>query len=54
MIVLPIYFRATAQEGGSTVSENTCKVILALIALASTCIVACKEIRLAEISAAKG
>ncbi len=35
-------------------SENTCKVILALIAFASTCVVVCKEIRLAEIAAAKG
>ena len=42
------------RKGGSTVSENTCKVILALIGLAVTCIGACKEIRLAEISAAKG
>ena len=35
-------------------SENTCKVILALITFASTCVVVCKEIRLAEIAAAKG
>ena len=43
-----------ARKGGSTVSDNTCKVVLALIALASTIAVAYKEIRLAEIAANKG
>ena len=47
-------FWVTTQKGGSTVSDNTCKVVLALVALASTLTVAYKEIRLAEISANKG
>lgn len=53
-IVLPYILRVVTQKGGSTMSENTCKVILALITFASTCVVVCKEIRLAEIAAAKG
>lgn len=47
-------FWVTAQKGGSTLNDNTCKVVMALIALASTITVAYKEIRLAEISANKG
>ena len=47
-------FWAAARKGGSTVSDNTCKVVLALIGLASTVVVAYKEIRLAEIAANKG
>ena len=35
-------------------SDNTCKVILALISLASTVVVAYKEIKKAEIAAKKG
>ena len=34
-------------------SDNTCKVVLALITLATAAIVAYKEIRLAEIAASK-
>lgn len=34
-------------------SENTCKVVLALIGLASAVVVAYKEIRMAEIASKK-
>ena len=34
-------------------SDNTCKVVLALISLATTALVVYKEIKLAELSAAK-
>lgn len=42
------------RKGGSAVSDNACKVILALIGLAGACVGAYKEIRLAKISSAKG
>ena len=46
VIILMVF----TKKGGNAMSENTCKVFLALIALASTVVVAYKEIRMAEIA----
>lgn len=50
---LTIIVLGFAQKGGNAMSENTCKVVLALIGLASAAVAAYKEIRMAEIASEK-
>lgn len=41
------------KKGGIAMSDNTCKVVLALIGLVSTIVVVYKDVRLAEITSEK-